>query len=240
MSDAVISKRQTTANFNQIFSVWVLPEIDRRIRAGTLPNPIDIVNYLNLILIVFNTDRTCRVLFNNQVEFINPEAPTKQLKVSNIDPNAGYMLLIKNVDNTFSLKFDTRRYVETAGTFLKVADEFLESAEFALSKNHLHSFLDNLFSSAELLIKIGTMLLADRDTLEATKHTHIKARANKWSARHIEARSLVQVYNKLLKLRPKFRYLQQPLSISQPECVKILNDIKRFRLYIGPHVTLRF
>lgn len=115
---------------------------------------------------------------------------------------------------------------------LDSAKEFYKTAEFASKENLLNAFIDNAFSSMELLAK-SELLLEPMSGLEnKANHNRIKSQYNKRAKGLLDKseKNKRTVLNQLSELRNKARYLKGngDLTFEKEEIMKtILKTIKR-------------
>ncbi|KQQ88834.1 SAF domain-containing protein [Arthrobacter sp. Leaf137] len=147
----------------QIFSLWVEPELERR----GLPGDRSTVHKA---LVTFSPDQTRLpvIAINEEAELIGSiraardikagEAVTEDdvaaiegIKPANIDPNSGWIAYAV-LGGTGFIEFDFRYNKERASQVLTLATEYLTAAETCL-KSLPRPAIDNLYSAAELSVQ---------------------------------------------------------------------------------------
>lgn len=214
--------------YEQLFEMWINPEIDRRRVAGRLPDDFA----LYAAQVIMNPEATGNeVRLNDEVAAIamvrargplEPGEPVSSEQVEQIlglelterDPNAGHMTLLYHANGwhlSFSFRYNTARITES----IEAARQFLNCARFALSEGYLRVFVENLFAAVELLAKSEFLALADRDIMSTKKHSAIRAKYNRWGGR-VDGfdHRFAALLNRLGELREPARYLRRPLTLT--------------------------
>lgn len=142
--------------------------------------------------------------------------------------NCGHSTLIEFKDGTY-LTFDFHYNKALCGEHLTVASEFLKTAQYALDKGLGFAFIDNCFSTTELLTKTNLFLEANNRVSEKATHKAIKSAYNlrfKHSKVDFEIQRR-QIFNQLGELRQKARYLEGSINITQEETKSIFDTIQQ-------------
>jgi|GEM_PF-1567557 len=157
------------ATFDNFWKNFVLPDIDRRLQLGELERPIDIKAFQ----IIFYCDgRAPSVRINTEVKAYL-EIPKEDIKGKKNNDRV-YQSEIRNIrgirlhkkDDDFGhatyIKIDEQKYFGcfsfqynrgTIGRYKNKANEFLLTAEYAYTNKFWSSFIDNLYSAAEIIAK---------------------------------------------------------------------------------------
>lgn len=142
--------------------------------------------------------------------------------------NCGHSTLIEFKDGTY-LTFDFHYNKALCGEHLAVASEFLQTAQHALGKGLGFAFIDNCFSTIELLAKTNLFLEANKGVSEKTTHKAIKSAYN-LRFKHSKVNFEIQrreLFNRLGELRQKARYLEGSINITQQEMQSIFGTIQQ-------------
>lgn len=233
--------------YEQFMRLFFEPEIKKRQGTGVIPSPAEISR---MQVIFFPDKRPPFVRLNNEVVLkarvklkpgvqIIPGKTINQSEIQSIEKveltekeyeDCGHItfLFCKNKWNIF---FDFRRNKEYAKRHLNSAKEFFEAAEFSLVKNNKTSFVDNLFSSAELLAKCELLLLPDPKFREKASHTAIKSKFNRWTNLGNVDIKFKNALNELTDLRTNIRYLKKEITITNKKCNDLLKKVKEWIEY---------
>jgi hypothetical protein len=218
MVDAEITGYART--LQQLFEIWINPEIEKRKAAGTAPSA------LHMVQVIMEPGRENIVRLNEEVKgvalvratkAVNAGDPISGSEIANFeafeltdeDPNAGHITAIAAGDGAWHLSFNFRYNTARIEQLVAVANEFLAAARFSLSENRGHAFIDNLFSAVELMAKAWLIDMPDDKLLNAKTHGTIKARFNKHSQWGRTDRAFVELYNRLAGMREPARYVAE-------------------------------
>ena len=165
----------------QIMSIWVNPEIEKRKSNKRLPEDFK----LRGAQIIFSLQRNFhRVRLNGEIKAIAdcgvnqaiklgdnvPEAVisgVKSIDLTDCDPNCAHITLIL-INNELYIGFDFRYNKKLITENIDAAKEFYKSAVINLKENLLRPFYDNLFSASELCAVSILSFLPDKEILENT------------------------------------------------------------------------
>lgn len=223
-------------NFNDLF---FNPEIERRRQLNLIQEPF----YLIAGQVVFfcdgkqpiirlNEEVKATVKIKKNVDITNENFWASRNEVKKVlfsDPenlDCGHATMIHFKDG-YKLTFDFIYNKHTCNKYLSTAEEFLKSAQFALENNFISAFIDNSFSSMELLAKSKLLLETNKNINGKTNHKAIKAEFNKRyknDLNNIEINYKV-VLNKLSLLRNDARYLEKPFTISEEDKKLIIDSM---------------
>ena len=225
-----------------LFRAYIVPEIKRRQEQGSLPTPFGIKK----AQVIFHPDRS-------QPEVRVNEEVTAELKVKLKDGgekkpgetvrrddieevwgvalpqtddliNCAHMTLA-NVVGTWFGSFDFTYYRGYSRQHVDTARQFLDSARMAREQQLWAPFVDNLFSCAELLAKARLITLGDQRLVEKATHRAIDRRFNRFARLGNVPGNQRDVFNKLRKLRPKLRYLQDEEKLTVEEADRMLATV---------------
>lgn len=130
--------------------------------------------------------------------------------------NCGHATFIFTNDKLIHCSFDFHRNKSIVKNHLDSAKEFYKTAKYASEENLLNAFIDNAFSSMELLAK-SELLLEPMSGLEnKANHNRIKSEYNKRAKNLFDEseKNKRTVLNKLSELRNKARYLKGDLDLT--------------------------
>lgn len=231
-NESFIKKDESFQNnlFHQILNLYILPEIKIRQENGELSIPFRI----DAAQIVFFPDNRKRIIrLNQEVKAVaevvyknginkkkgepvskNELADIKRITLTNEDdPDCAHVFLM-NIGEKWIIYFDFRYNKNLASNHIKRASEFIESAEFNFQNKHMGPFIDNLFSASELLAKSILLLAPDPKFRKKSSHYIIKDKFNRFVNLGNLELEYANILNKLVNLRPKGRYLQGTIEIS--------------------------
>ena len=232
--------------FNNINTIYLQPEIGRRIANGLLKDgfrykiALIILSIDKEIIIQFDdeVEATCEIkvkeginknigepVYNNEIESISKvNLPSKY-------ENSAYIFLFE-VNGGYSILFDFRYNKGIRHKQLKTARDFLMTAESAFNENRDAVFIDTLFSSVEILIKIFLLRHPDKNILSKTSHKGIKVKINSFSKLNEFTRPITSLYNNLHILRSKARYDGGEFKIEKIAGLSMLKVAKEFEKVI--------
>jgi uncharacterized protein (UPF0332 family) len=204
----------------QVFELWVMPEVERRQSAGQVPPNFQLWS----AQVVFEVDAPVKVRLNNEVRAMMKVRATRavakgeavgmndfseivSIELTEIDPNAGHITIIAH-QGIWYLTWDTRYNAQRIATTIATAKEFIESAQdnLRVSSPRLRSFTENLFSAVELLAKAVLLQLPDRKILSSKTHGTIKSGFNQWSKLGNTERDFANLLNELERMRTPAKY----------------------------------
>ena len=170
--------------YKQFSELFFLPEIKKRQEEGKM----DKATGINKMQVIFFPElKKPLIRLNDEVSILLNVKPKTGIKITpgqlvsldEIDKIIKFNLIEKEYKDcghiTFLLNngmwdilFDFSYNKGYAGEHFKIAKEFYETAKFSISKNSVVSFIDNLFSCAELLAKSQLLLLPDENFKKKT------------------------------------------------------------------------
>lgn len=225
-------------NFKELFFT---PEIEKRKRDKIINSAFELIAGQ----VIFFPDGTAPLVRLNSE--VSANANLKKVEIENgeereiIDKitlnekefeNCGHVTFIFTNNKLIHCSFDFHRNKAIVKNHLDSAIEFYKTAEYASKENLLNAFIDNAFSSMELLAK-SELLLEPMSGLEMkASHNRIKSEYNKQAKSILDESEINKrtVLNQLSELRNKTRYLKgkKDLTFEKEEIMKtIRNTIKR-------------
>ena len=226
--------------FNQIWKLWLKPEINRRLEAenkSTYALPY-------LILIRFPPDKKHQVLLDNEVKLFVKAKFTGNKKLKKYDrismddisdyleilelpealqKNDSYIIMIRH-KKSWNILFDFRQWKGEIKEKYDKINEFIQTSTFALTNKHYSAFVDNLFSASELIIDIMLLMSLSFKIRSHSYKTVQYTRIQKQKTR--EETDFVTTHNKLFALRPDARYAKNALQLDHNRAKKMLHIIE--------------
>jgi uncharacterized protein (UPF0332 family) len=236
--DAPVEERNL---LTESFRIWIDPEVDRRVAAGTLKVPF----YLYAAQIIFDPGPPSRniVRINNEVKAqfvaetdLPPDVELgvtfdndrikgiREVLLTDEDMDCGHITIIR-YGQYWHVAMNAR-YKATEVTLLTdTASQFLACAEFALDKGMLNAVAENLFAAVELAAKCPFILMADDRIVGARKHSAVQSAYNQWGKYGNVPEDAVKALNRLSNLRHKARYLQGQSDLTVDEAKGMISTI---------------
>jgi hypothetical protein len=231
MSDTVAKTAESIqAEANQrtvddVFRLFITPEIERRQVAGLAPKPYP----LQKAQVVMNVGRPIQVRLNDEVKAVMSVEVEDEVKLNmqigqpvrwdaiksiadvrltEDDPNAAHITMIAVPGRGFGIFFDFRYNAARVAETIEAAEQFWASAGFSATQGHGRAFADNLFSASELTAKAMLLMLPFPELLTSKKHTAVASRLNQFSRspQNID-RAFVDLHNELGRMRGDARYV---------------------------------
>jgi uncharacterized protein (UPF0332 family) len=204
----------------QMLDVYVIPEIAQRKESGKIPENFELTSFQILFYphlgrneIRFNEQ--CKIVavteLNKAVNkgdpiFVDDIEKIKEIRLdSSDDPNCGHMTYFMLGDHLYH-SYDFRYNRKTIGEYLELAQQFIESAEAALNKQHYEAFIDNLFSAVEITAKSQLIIHPDLQLMKKSTHKSIKTKFHQYGHLGNVNSSYVSLLKKFTSLRSKARY----------------------------------
>ena len=217
----------------QMVSLWINPEIERRKMTNLLPEGFTYY----AAQVIMNHDAPTQVRFNEEVHALvkgKYEGPStrgdkidldqfediKEIDLTEADANAGHITILAH-RGQWIIRFDFRYNAARSRQHLAAAREFIDAAASSLERGHLRPLADNLFSAVELLAK-ATLLLHDHDMLITKKHGMVQAKYNLWGKLGNTDSRYTKLLNRLADLRSSSRYLNKELNLTPNEATDML------------------
>jgi uncharacterized protein (UPF0332 family) len=234
----------TNTVLQNAFQLWFEPEIQRRQESGRLPKPF----HLWAAQVLLEVGKQPVIFFNDQIRGvlkagIDPKATAEikkgesvpldtvadiqGLQLTDSEANAGHLtaILLKNV---WYLLFDFRYNAARVERHLRVAHEFLSTAEDALTKQYLNVAIDNLFAAVELCAKAHLLMLPDESALSSRSHYFVASHFNRHGRKNGNVDSaFVDLFNDLSGRWTEARYPDDSLGTSSMTIAKWIATAKR-------------
>jgi hypothetical protein len=221
-ADRTSLKPKEQGTLEQFMELFLLPYIKKRQSEGTMPKPLQ----LKAARVIFFPDgRDYLVQVNEEVgvvllkykDGVNKDVgePVYEHEVdwSHIPglpeeyKDCGHITLIV-VNGVMYLSFDAVYNKGVNQKLIATARQFYDTAAYALSKKQWSSFIDNLFSAAELAAKciVLSSLIPDRKILD--DHNLIQEGFTKFGKNGNVQKDLTKAFHKLRNERVPARYLK--------------------------------
>jgi uncharacterized protein (UPF0332 family) len=202
---------------------WVVPELKRREKAGTLPAGFKF--YAAQIVMEPGAQREVRlneevcgavqlreghpvnIEVGAVVDFDKMAPWVAGFDLPDDDrPNAGHLTLVKNGPGWFCT-FDFRYNAARTAEHVQTAREFLASAKSDHEAKRLRSFSANLFTAVELLAKARLMVHPDENLLRTKSHKYTISNFNRETHYGNVRLEYSALLNRLGALRNDARYV---------------------------------
>ena len=230
--------------FEVFMALYIYPEIRSRQAVGLLPVPATIW----IAQILFVPGKPLEVLLNEETAGIakvqlksgvikaagEPVTFREIESIENFqppDPSTPHItFLLFNGVWTVAFEFEFNK--QGAAERFRAAEQFLDCADYAVSRDHLRAASYNLFCAAELLAQTSFLVLP-RANLVPTDHRPIKNNYNLFRRDSLPLGSYTDALNQLYKLRKPSRYFSGSFSATQDELSELLQTIVGMKLEIG-------
>lgn len=228
------------------FKLWFAPELERRITVGELPTGVKIW----AAQIIMDLEQPHIINFNDQIEGVlaarkEPDVSiaagqvvTMQeitaiddLTLTNQHANAAHLTVIWHKGNGYLL-FDFRYNADRINDLVQIADEFIDSANDALANDLLHPLAENLFAAVELMAK--ALLMAHPDPRFLGRHSHglVESELHKYARFGNVPQPYVDLYKRLMEVRPAARFGRSTLVIDGHEAATMLKTARGMRSHV--------
>ena len=208
----------------QIFDIYILPEIKRRQESGNLESPF-LITQAQVLFCLDNNEPIIRL--NSEVKakgtykikkesqaknkdeltFADIQDISKFELTSDKDRNCGHVTIMNLGDSKWGGTFDFKYNTQIIHKYIAVSKQFLETAKTAKLNKHWNAFIDNCFSTSELLAKSILLIHPDKKFLEKSSHNTIKSKINMYAKKGNISSETTKLFNYLSDLRSKARYL---------------------------------
>lgn len=203
--------------FGQFFEGWILPEIERRASASTLPTDFS----LYMAQVLFPPDGKPLIFLNEEVRgealmrATRPLAEGEPVMLRDLEHVERFELPDEFLDNghftiirageSWRIFFNFLSGRAKAKDMLLLAKQFLEAAAVCAGKGYNGPAVDNLYSAAELASK-SELILRRSKAANSKKHGPIASEINAWAKLGNIDVAFVALFNKLGQQRPNARY----------------------------------
>jgi hypothetical protein len=239
---------------DQLLSIWVIPEVERRHEEGLIEKPFQLV----FAQVVFRVGEAPEVRLNGEVRgsalarHSDPEKALKvgeELYVSDIagiehfelpeeDVDAGHITLVSLAEG-MAVSFDATYNRSRVAEHLALADDFFSAAELALASGHLAPFAENAFATAELLAKAELLPLPDKAVLDGKTHKTVLTRLHWWARMGNIDPQFPRLLQRLAGLRAGSRYLRGAERLTEAEAGTLLEELAAMREHVRARAPQR-
>jgi HEPN domain-containing protein len=214
---------------DDVFRLWITPEIERRQRDEGAPKPFPLAK----AQVVLNVDQPIQVRLNDEVKavmLVEVDEATKasllngqsgqpiywdqvkniaDVRLTETDANAAHITLLVVPGRGWGMFFDFRYNAARVATTVDAAEQFLATADFAANQGHSRAMAENLFHASELTAKGLLLMLPFPEVVTTRKHGTVASTLNRHgrSAQNVDS-GFVALHNELLSIRGDARYLR--------------------------------
>jgi HEPN domain-containing protein len=228
--------------FTQLFEQLVTPEIEARRADGRLAEDVELV--AAQVLLTAGGGKTVRL--NEEVRAKALMRATRSVErgedirsddiaviedvvlFDDDEPDAAHVTFLRTVEG-WSMSFDFRYNAGRITALLTRADEFLASAESALSKGHLHSFVENAYATAELCARAELIRAPDERLLNSRTHGTTQSLYNQHAKLGNVDLRFAQLLNRLERARGGARYARGELDLEQTDARAMFGVLREMR-----------
>lgn len=230
----------------QAFELWVNPEIERRRTAGEIGEDFVLTAAQRLQW----PDGRISVRLNDEIKGIASTRVTRDVEegeavyLSDLQGLEAFDLLDEELDCghwtmlwTGKSWFVGFNFLSQRGRCLDLiykAEQFLQAATDACSRQHAAVAVDTLFSACELVAK-AELVSSHQVDLSAKTHGSISSQLNRWRKMGNVEGAFVDLFNVLGGLRGRYRYDAQvsdptPVSVEDLQLVEAMISASRRRI----------
>lgn len=228
--------------FQQLFTMWIHPEVVRRQAAGKLPKPVE----LSRAQVIWYPDgRPFVVRLNDEVQVLalakirdgvrkelGEEIFEDEIEAYETlglpeteDPNCGHATMIQ-LNGGWFVALDARYNRGKSKVLLDRAKQFLSSAEHAHARQSWSALVYALFAAAEIGARSQLLMVPDPALEDSKKHATVIQRFNRWFHLGNAPEPQKDALNRLSALRPAAAYSLEPFTIEQAEADQLLAAVR--------------
>ena len=201
---------------NQMFSLWLMPQLERRRNAGKLTELVD----LQAMQVTFREGEFA-VRVNREIRGMMTVQATRVVEIGEESTEEDFQhakffeLLPDELDcahitmtlakHRWLIFFNLLLNRTQSGKFLEHARAFLRVSRLSFNEKLVGPCIDSLFSACELACK-AHLLLAAHPSAKATKHAAIHSASNRGAKLGRIPAEFVALFNRMGELRSKARY----------------------------------
>ncbi len=236
----------------QIFKLWIDPEIERRKDDGRIP-PEFVLNQAQVIFDInkppsvrLNDEVKCvmRAVVKNPVQFGDVIGVNKFHRITNIeltedDKDSGHVTIIILPESIFisaNFIYNSSK-VETT---LNSAEKFLDSARASMVSKLPRPFVENSFASSELTSKAFLIMMPDKKALQAKSHGYISSSINMHRKLGNIDEEFCDNFNWLGQMREKARYSYEQFDIEWERAEKAILVIEEILKTVRARIPKRY
>lgn len=229
------------AVFKQMMSLYVEPEIARRVKAGLLAEGTEI----KMIQVLFFDDGSHRVRVNEEVKahwrvklkkgipkdkgeaiYLHEVEEFKPAELVEEELDCAHVTMASIADRwniTFSFIYNQK----SAQAHLAAAEEFYLSAKDNMDKGRFRPFVDNLFSSSELAAKALLLSLPMKGIKDSKRHGNTRDNYNRLRHSGMVQEELTDAFNILGEGRYPARYLDSTFTMTLEMAQKLAAAVRK-------------
>lgn len=200
-----------------IFQIAFTPEIDRRLKEGTIDNSF-VLRAAQMIqppegpkIIRFNDEvrgipliKLDRAVEAGEPVFASDLRNLVSFDVEESELDCGHFTMFWH-GSGWSISFDLRSGRAKSAQMVESARQFLGTAQYAAAKGHAGPSVDNLFSACELLSK-AQLILHRSHAAKAKSHRAVSSALNAWGRLGNVDRAFLTLFNRISNSRSAARY----------------------------------
>jgi hypothetical protein len=237
----ILGKEGVQNIFNNLMSLWVLPEIEERKRNGRIPENF----ILDRAQVILPPDQQRAVRLNKEVSaFLKAKAkpgmkkaynePVYEHEIDGIldisltdhdDPNAGHVTFLQ-FKNQWIIHMDFRQNRGKAKERYDSALQFFEAAKLCFKNRLERPFIDNLFSAAELLATSQLLCISGSKYAKTQSHASTNMKYNSYIEIGNAKREFANTLNNLWPLSDTAWYCNSQLKFAWQEGEQYLQAIE--------------
>jgi len=217
----------------QIFELWVEPELNRR---GMSIDPVDI----RKVVVEFIPGRSVHVLVNDEADIVaevratRPIAAGEAITFADFDeirairpfevgPDSGWVCFAV-IGQSRIVAFDFRRNRQRARKLLALATQFLETAKDSERSARLHPAIECAYAAAELAV-VAQMMVVGHDE-PPRDHRERREWWSAWTKLGNAPQEHGRALADLAKRRAAARYGEGSLRIRTPHLRRLLDEVE--------------
>jgi uncharacterized protein (UPF0332 family) len=233
--------------FEQVFTIWVKPEVIRRVEAGTLQGKVGIWG----AQVLFDPPGPETVRLNDEIngEFRVRSGAAENVTVTHLNlhtiagdvetfhlpledsPNAGHITVMLH-QNGFFIAFELLYNAERITEHLIAAREYLDTARHALESRKVRPAVSNLYATVELLAKATLLRHPNPKLLSAKSHRYVAAEYNLYSYQGNADNKFAQLLNALADAQNPARYPSGQFNVTEDQAEVWLRDAEEMYAWL--------
>lgn len=244
---SILDEEGAKTFFNHILQIWIHPELNKRVQNGLISNDYQVTK----AQVVLDPDKnSVEVRLNDEVKalaiaklkpgikkqfkeeiFEDEVAEIREIRLTDQDsPDAGHLTLLQ-LKGEWLIHFDFRHNKGRAKERYNAALQFYDTAKFCFEKQFWRAFVDNLFSSVELLATAQLFVTSEQEYIKRQSHAKTRLKYNSMMLVSKKNEDYKDLLNKLHGLVDGARYLSKPFEIKSEDAesyLKTLQDMVDF------------
>ncbi|MBK6693587.1 MAG: hypothetical protein IPG50_15470 [Myxococcales bacterium] len=240
--------------WNQLFEVWLNPELERRKAKGLPLLPPNFPEQIVAAQVILHPTEPAEIRFNEEVRAVmktdrvgrpgplmaNEKVQVKSLQLTDLDGDCGHITLIF-VAGRWQIFFDFTYYGATCAASIVAAEQFLDTAREAAERRRPRPFVHNLYTAVELLAKVSLLSVApDQGVAKSKKHAAVIGAMHKRRKAGWVPGSHTELLTTLFDLRQKAGYDAGPFIVSDANYRQFLDTADQMLVHAKSVVRERF